>query len=245
MEELISAYIDYLKNEKNISLNTEMAYCRDLLKVAHFFEKKDLNNIAEITKRDMNEYMEDLKRQGVADATILRKVAVIKGFFAYACNQGLMKENPVNDVVTPKVSRRTPKTADKGDIKKILSVKGKKTPKVLRDKAMIELLYSTGIMVEELVSLKTGDLNMKQGSIQVGEEDNKNSLEVDRHLMKTLEKYLKEGRPVLVGTEKSEILFPNMSGNPMSRQGFWKILKTYADKAGIEGGITPSMVRHS
>lgn len=245
MEELISAYIEQLKSKKNISLNTEMAYCRDLLKAARFFRGKDVTSVVEVDQEAVSGYLTELKEQGFADATVLRKVAVLKGFCTFLCERGVLEENPVINVETPKVSRRTPKTADKKDIKKILSAKGEKTPKSLRDKAMIEVLYSTGIMVEELVDLKVCDLDLERGSLQVGADDNRCDVDVNRHLLKTLDKYLKDGRPELLRNKDTEVLFPNISGTRMSRQGFWKILKSYADKAGIKGGLTPSMVRHS
>ena len=245
MEELISAYIEHLKSKKNISLNTEMAYCRDLMKATRFFREKEVSSVVKVDQEAISGYLSDLKEQGLADATVLRKAAVLKGFCNFLCDQGVLKENPVIHVETPKVARRNPKTADKKDIKKILATKGKKTPKFLRDKAMIEVLYSTGIMVEELVSLKVCDLDMEHGCLQVGETDNRSDVDVDRHLLKTLDKYLKDGRPSLLRGEDTGVLFPNISGTRMSRQGFWKILKSYAEKAGIEGGLTPSMLRHS
>ena len=127
----------------------------------------------------------------------------------------------------------------------MLAVPNGKTPKLLRDKAMIELLYSTGIMVEELVGLKVGDINTELGYLQCHFEGNQNAYPLDRQAQKAMNAYLRGGCDKLLKGTESDILFPNISGKKMSRQGFWKILKGYAAKAGIKGTITPSMLRHS
>ena len=130
-------------------------------------------------------------------------------------------------------------------MEKVVSVPNGKTPKLLRDKAMIELLYSTGIMVEELVSLRIQDVNLNVGYLQCHFENNQNAYPIDKQAQKALRAYLKNGREKLLKGRESDVLFPNISGRKMSRQGFWKILKGYAAKAGIKGTITPSMLRHS
>lgn len=130
-------------------------------------------------------------------------------------------------------------------MEKVLSVPSGKTPKLLRDKAMIELLYSTGIMVEELVALRVQDINMEMGYLQCSLSGNENAYPIDKQALKALRTYLKNGREPLLKGRDSDVLFPNISGKKMSRQGFWKILKGYAAKAGIKGTITPSMLRHS
>lgn len=159
--------------------------------------------------------------------------------------QGIIKENASVTLTSPKIERRAPKSASKEDVKKVLAVPNGKTPKLLRDKAMIELLYATGIMVEELVSLKLEDINMELGYLQCHFDNNQNAYPIDRQAQKAMRAYLKNGRDKLLKGNQSDVLFPNISGKKMSRQGFWKILKGYAAKAGIKGTITPSMLRHS
>ena len=148
-------------------------------------------------------------------------------------------------LTSPKIERRAPKSASKEDVKKVLAVPNGKTPKLLRDKAMIELLYSTGIMVEELVGLKVGDINTELGYLQCHFEGNQNAYPLDRQAQKAMNAYLRSGRDKLLKGTESDILFPNISGKKMSRQGFWKLIKYYGEKAGIKEDITPHTLRHS
>lgn len=186
-----------------------------------------------------------MEKQQLTNTTISRNVASIKGFFHYLLKKKYITEDVSDCLTSPKVERREPKSATKEDVEKVLSVPSGKTPKLLRDKAMIELLYSTGIMVEELVALRIRDINMEMGYLQCSLSGNENAYPIDKQALKALRTYLKSGREPLLKGRDSDVLFPNISGKKMSRQGFWKILKGYAAKAGIKGTITPSMLRHS
>lgn len=245
MENKVLDYVEYLKKEKSISVNTEMAYRRDLMKLVRYLEAQGITSVDKITVTNLNSYMLYMEKQGLTNTTISRNVASIKGFFQYLDKQGLIEEDVSVSLTSPKIERRAPKSASKEDVKKVLAVPTGKTPKLLRDKAMIELLYSTGIMVEELVSLKVDDINMELGYLQCHFENNQNAYPLDRQSQKAMRAYLKNGRDKLLKGHESDVLFPNISGKKMSRQGFWKILKGYAAKAGIKGTITPSMLRHS
>lgn len=245
MENRVLDYVEYLKREKGISVNTEMAYRRDLMKLVRYLDSQEITGIEKITVTNLNSYMLYMEKQGLTNTTISRNVASIKGFFQYLKKQGGIDEDVSESLSSPKIERHAPKSASKEDVKKVLAVPTGKTPKLLRDKAMIELLYSTGIMVEELVSLKVGDINMELGYLQCHFDGNQNAYPLDRQAQKAMRAYLKNGRDKLLKGNESDVLFPNISGKKMSRQGFWKILKGYAAKAGIKGTITPSMLRHS
>lgn len=245
MENKVLDYVEFLKKEKGISVNTEMAYRRDLMKLVRYLESQDITEVEKITATNLNSYMLYMEKQGLTNTTISRNVASMKGFFQYLEKHGMIKEDVSASLTSPKIERRAPKSASKDDVKKVLAVPTGKTPKLLRDKAMIELLYSTGIMVEELVSLKVGDINMELGYLQCHFDNNQNAYPMDRQAQKAMRAYLKNGRDKLLKGNESDVLFPNISGKKMSRQGFWKILKGYAAKAGIKGTITPSMLRHS
>lgn len=245
MEKLVLEYVEYLKKTKGISLNTEMAYRRDLLKLVKYLNAQDVDDVNLITVTNLNSYMLYMEKQQLTNTTISRNVASIKGFFHYLFKKKYVQDDVAESLTSPKIERREPKSATKEDVAKVLSVPNGKTPKLLRDKAMIELLYSTGIMVEELVSLKVQDVNMELGYLQCHFESNQNAYPIDRQAQKAMKAYLKNGRTSLLKGKESDVLFPNISGRKMSRQGFWKILKGYAAKAGIEGSITPSMLRHS
>lgn len=245
MENRVLDYVEFLKKEKGISVNTEMAYRRDLMKLVRYLESQDITEVEKITATNLNSYMLYMEKQGLTNTTISRNVASMKGFFQYLEKHGMIEEDVSASLASPKIERRAPKSASKDDVKKVLAVPTGKTPKLLRDKAMIELLYSTGIMVEELVSLKVGDINMELGYLQCHFDNNQNAYPMDRQAQKAMRAYLKNGRDKLLKGNESDVLFPNISGKKMSRQGFWKILKGYAAKAGIKGTITPSMLRHS
>lgn len=245
MESNVINYVEHLKAVKGISVNTEMAYRRDLMKLVRYLKAKEVNAVEKITATNLNEYMSHMEQQGFTNTTISRNVASIKGFFRYLEREGYRCVDVSQILTSPKVERRDPKSASKEDVNKVLAVPAGKTPKLLRDKAMIELLYATGIMVEELVSLKVDDINMKLGYLKCNFPNNQNAYPLDEPALKSMKAYLKTGRERLLKGRESDVLFPNMLGNKMSRQGFWKIMKVYAAKAGIKGGITPSMLRHS
>ena len=245
MKKIVLEYVEYLKEVKGISLNTEMAYRRDLMKLVRYLDSQGIHEVGQITATNLNSYMLHMEKQKLTNTTISRNVASIKGFFNYLFKKKYIKEDVSEGLTSPKIERREPKSATKEDVEKVLAVPNGKTPKLLRDKAMIELLYSTGIMVEELVSLKIQDVNLEMGYLQCHFPGNQNAYPIDKQALKAMKAYLKNGREPLLKGHGSDVLFPNISGRKMSRQGFWKILKGYAAKAGIEGTITPSMLRHS
>lgn len=247
MEKIVLKYVDYLKKTKGISINTEMAYRRDLMKLVKYLTAQGIAEVDKITATNLNSYMLFMEKQGLTNTTISRNVASIKGFFQYLCKQRVIAEDVSESLTSPRIARRAPKSATKEDVEKVLAIPAGRTPKILRDKAMIELLYSTGIMVEELVSLKVDDVNLDLGYLQCHFANNQNAFEIDKQAMKAMRAYLKEGggRDKLLKGRTTDVLFPNVSGKKMSRQGFWKILKGYAAAAGIKGTITPSMLRHS
>ena len=245
MDKTVLDYVEDLKKTKGISVNTEMAYRRDLMKLVRYLADQGIFEVDKITATNLNSYMLYMEKEGLTNTTISRNIASIKVFFAYLIRQGLVKEDISECLTAPRIERRAPKSAAKEDVEKVLSVPNGKTPKLLRDKAMIELLYSTGIMVEELVSLRIQDVNLNVGYLQCHFENNQNAYPIDKQAQKALRAYLKNGREKLLKGRESDVLFPNLSGRKMSRQGFWKILKGYAAKAGIKGTITPSMLRHS
>lgn len=245
MERLIQNYIQYLKSTKGISENTEMAYRRDLTKLVKYLAAHDVTDVGKITATNLNSYMLCMEKQNLTNTTISRNVASMKGFFHYLFREKLIKEDVSECLASPKIKRAAPKSAKKEDIQKVLAVPDGKTPKLLRDKAMIELLYSTGVMIEELVGLKLQDVNLELGYLQCNSSGDEHAYPIDKQAQKAMRAYLKNGRTPLLKGKESDILFPNISGRKMSRQGFWKILKGYAAKAGIKGTITPSMLRHS
>ena len=174
MDKTVLDYVEDLKKTKGISVNTEMAYRRDLMKLVRYLADQGIFEVDKITVTNLNSYMLYMEKEGLTNTTISRNIASIKGFFAYLIRQGLVKEDISECLTAPRIERRAPKSAAKEDVEKVLSVPNGKTPKLLRDKAMIELLYSTGIMVEELVSLRIQDVNLNVGYLQCHFENNQN-----------------------------------------------------------------------
>ena len=185
---------------KGISLNTEMAYRRDLLKLVRYLDEQGVREVSQITATNLNSYMLHMEKQKLTNTTISRNVASIRGFFNYLFKKDYIREDISEGLTSPKIERREPKSASKEDVAKVLAVPNGKTPKLLRDKAMIELLYSTGIMVEELVSLKIQDVNMEMGYLQCISRQTRTH--IDRQAgNEAMRSYLKNGRePLLKGT---------------------------------------------
>ena len=245
MEQVINEFLIQLNIEKSISKNTEDSYRRDLKKMFEFLKATDSNKISKLKQKDLEKYIKHLKKLGRADATISRVIASSKAFFAFYCEKYSMKTNPAVNLKAPKIEKKAPDILTLKEIDLLLKQPSDNSPKQLRDKAMLELLYATGMRVTELISIKVDDIDLKSESV------NCHAAKVDRIIpfgtesKKALKKYLDNGRPELLGDNESDILFPNCSGGTMSRQGFWKLLKSYGTKAGIKTDLTPHTLRHS
>lgn len=243
MREHIDNYINFLTVVKRSSQNTIASYKRDLLKLNVHFESKGYNSILDINAMDLNNYVLDMKSQGMSLATISRNVASIKSFFLYLLRQGIIKEDCTEQLKPPKVEKKAPETLSVEEINQLLEQPSKSTPKEVRDKAMLELLYATGMRVSELISLKIEDVNLAMSYILCRDANKERVIPIEHAARTALENYINEYRQGMC--EGSNYLFTNMKGQPMSRQGFWKLLKAYAVKAGIDKDITPHMIRHS
>lgn len=237
--------MSYLHNVKKTSRNTELSYQRDLLKMMHFLQKQKVEKAAEVTETALNSYILDLEKNGMSAATVSRNIASMKGFYLYLWKEGSINSDPAEKLKAPKVEKKLPEVMSVEEIERLLKQPGDRTTKGLRDTAMLELLYATGIRVTELISLKLEDVNWKLDYIVCRDRNKERIIPFGPKAKKALESYLKEARAQLVGEKKCDMLFPNCSGEGMSRQGFWKLLKQYVKQAGIEMEITPHTLRHS
>lgn len=245
METEIESFISYLHNVKKMSLNTELSYKRDLAKVAQYMESQGINDPGQITATDLNSYILYLEKNNFSAATVSRNIACIKTFYHYLYKEGKVKEDVSDTLKAPKVEKKIPEILTPKEVVRLLEQPKGNTPKDIRDKAMLELLYATGIRVTELITLKVSDINMQMSFI-VCHDANKERVIPFGHEAKTaLMRYLSEARDSMLEDKNSDILFVNCSGEPMSRQGFWKLIKYYAKKAGIDADITPHTLRHS
>ena len=243
MQNIIEEFILQLHTKKDTSSNTEISYKRDLTKFFEYLNIGSIEEIKNITKHDLEGYIKHLSDIGRATTTISRNVASIKAFFAYLYDEEIMKSNPSVGVKAPKIIKKVPEILTVSQVDALLEQPSKNSPKELRDKAMLELLYATGIRVTELVTLKLTDVNMKLGFIECHDGDRVRTVPVAEVAQRALSRYITEVRDDMSGG--SDYLFFNCKGAPMSRQGFWKIIKYYAAKAGIDKDITPHMIRHS
>lgn len=241
----IEEFSGYLKQVKRTADNTVISYHRDLVQMAAFLTEKGITEVGRVTKTSLNSYILELEREGKAATTISRTLASMKAFFYYEFCQGRIKRNPAELIRAPKVERKLPAILSVDEVTRLLEQPSGQTPKELRDKAMLELLYATGIRVSELIRLELRDVNMSIGFITCRDGVKERMIPFGKATKAALLSYLESSREILLKGRESLWLFTNCSGGPMSRQGFWKIIKYYGAKAGITGELTPHTLRHS
>ena len=235
----------YLHNTRGTSFNTEISYERDLRKLEQFLKDKGIRRIRQVTEAELNSYVTYLEREEFAASSISRSIASIRAFFQYFFNQGLIPKNPADTLKAPKVEKKIPEILSVEEVDLLLAQPDEKTIKGIRDKAMLELLYATGIRVSELIHLSVRDVNLKLNYISCSSMEKSRAVPFGNTAKKAVETYVEQARDVLLKENDSPNLFINCNGTAMSRQGFWKILKYYAKLAGIEKEITPHTLRHS
>lgn len=241
----IQKFITYLHEEKNATENTEVSYRRDLIKLNEYLTAHNITDIADITKEDLESYVHCMGEEGKASSTISRTIASMKNFFHYAEKQGWIKDSPAEFLKAPKIDKKVPGILTVEEMDCLLSQPGSRTLKDLRDKAMLELLYATGIRVSELINLTVEDVDMENECITCRNRDKVRMVPFGTQAKKALKVYLEEARDNIVTSTGVPFLFTNCNGEQMSRQGFWKLIKYYTKKAGIEKEITPHTLRHS
>ena len=245
MDSEITAFIFYLHNVKKTSGNTEASYRRDLRKFADFMADRGIRTMADISGDDLHAYVQYLGDRKFATATISRSIASIKALYQYLCREGKIEKNIAEDVKAPKIEKRVPEILSMEEVAYLLEQPSGSTDKEIRDKAMLELLYATGIRVTELISLSIGDVDLQRSFIVCRDRNKERSVPFGEKAKDALVRYLENTRAQMLSSGTENILFVNCAGMPMSRQGFWKLIKHYARKAGIQTDITPHTLRHS
>lgn len=245
MEKEINGFILYLHNVKKTSNNTELSYKRDLSKLQQYLDAQGVHEPGAITATNLNSYILYLEKQRFAAATVSRNIASIKAFYHYLFKEGLVTEDISEALKAPKIEKKIPEILSIDEVNRLLEQPGSDSPKEMRDKAMLELLYATGIRVTELISLKISEVNLQMGFIVCKDTNRERIIPFGSQAREALLRYLDKAREAMLADKNSEILFVNCSGQPMSRQGFWKLIKYYAHKAGITADITPHTLRHS
>lgn len=241
----IQEYITYLHDIRKTSYNTEISYQRDLNKAAEYFAGQKVGDLTKVTATNLNSYLLYLEKSRMSPATISRNIASLHSFFQYLVQEKRIETDPSVGLKPPKVEKKAPEILTEQEAEDLLRQPNVKTDKGLRDRAMLYMLYTTGIRVSELVHLKADDVNLKKGYVTCSEGGRTRVIPLLPQTRKALEEYMTSARKRLLRGADSEFLFSNCSGSPMSRQGFWKVLKGYASDAGISKDITPHTMRHS
>lgn len=246
MEREIEAFISYLHNIKKTSSNTEMSYRRDLTKMRIYLEiTAGAPAVDEVTEENLKKYMAYMERKKFKASTISRSIASIKAFYHYLLKEGLVQKDISDCLKAPRVERKAPDILSVEEMEQLLNQPSGSSDKEIRDSAMLKLLYATGIRVSELISLRVSDVNMQMGFLICREGDRERMIPFDSQVQEALRRYLIRARNHMASNEAKDILFVNCSGTSMSRQGFWKLIKSYARKAGITKDITPHTLRHT
>lgn len=251
MDDHIGHFLNFMSVEKGASGNTVAAYKNDLQQFDSYMTSINGNGKArdwERLERDLIiDYLLSLKRKNYAEATVARKVAAIKSFFQYLQAEGTIRGNPAESLESPRVGRSLPKPLSVTEVDELLEQPMKRnSPEARRDRAMLELLYATGLRVTELVSLDVDDVNMSGPYVRcMGKGSKERTIPIHEQAAGAVTDYLNEGRGVLVKARKENALFVNRRGERLTRQGFWLILKQYAKEANITSPVTPHTLRHS
>lgn len=244
--ELVDRFINYILTERGLSRNTAESYNRDLIKFLNFVERHGNKKISEITRDDILIFLGEMLKEGKNPRSVSRALVSIRVFFKYLVSVEIIKKNPAEYIESMKVEKGLPRVMTYSDILKIIKVINPSEPSGLRDLAMIELLYATGIRVSELVNLKLGDVDLDLGYIRVtGKGSKERIVPVGEYARKRVKEYLDIARPELSGKKLSEHLFITRLGKKFTRQGFWLMIKKYAHSAGVKVNVTPHVFRHS
>lgn len=245
MERSLPDFITYLIREREASKSTVSSYCRDLQKMFRFLDEKGIDEFSDVTSTSLNSYILYLEKEGFSVSTVCRNVASMKAFFHYAAERRIIAQDPSGRIKAPHMEKKLPGVLTQSQVERLLAQPSDTTPKGIRDKAMLELLYATGMRVTELISVRLEELNLPMEYVVCRDAGKERVIPFGKKAKEALIRYLQESRGKLVKGAECDCLFVNCSGKPMSRQGFWKNLKEYVQKAGIEADITPHTLRHS
>ena len=246
MDQLLDSFLAYITVEKGLSKNTLESYGRDVRKFLTFLEEGHIETVHEIKYENILDFLSSFKKQGFSDTTTVRTIVSIKQFFKYLLLEKIIKEDPTSQIHTPKMKKSIPGVISLEDVEKILSAPDESTPEGLRDLAMLEVLYATGIRVSELIHLKLNEVNFEMGFVIVyGKGSKERIVPMGEQAQEKLKTYMEHSRSTLLKQKDCKELFVTRRGKAMTRQGFWKLIKTYALKANITKPISPHTLRHS
>ena len=241
----LALYEKYLTDEKKASQNTRSSYLRDIRQFGDYLDAHEEIEFTDATEDDLCAYVDWLRGEGKSVATVSRSIASLKNFYSQLVIKGCMAENPTGKLVPDKSTQKLPEILTDDEVELLLEQPRCVDMKGYRDKAMLELLYATGIRVSELISLNLEDVNLVSGALRCTSHEKERFIPIYAAAVKALQEYVDKVRPQMIADENENSLFVNVNGERMSRQGFWKIIKTYQQRAHIEKTITPHTLRHS
>ena len=244
MNEIIAEYEGYLKRQR-MSQNTLISYIRDLETYFSYLKENKVKNVFSVKRTTLNAYIELLRSQGKAHSTISRQTASLKKFYQWGITKKELEVNPACGIELPRVKKKIPEALTPREVVKLLNQPKTTDLKGIRDKAMLELLYATGIKVSEIIAITLKDVDIRGGMLSCVGSRNERYIPFGKEAADALDEYIKKARPYLISNNKEKNLFVNCSGTPLTRQGFWKILRGYAQSAGIKTEITAQTLRNS
>lgn len=243
-EEVLQVFLDFLSVEKGLSSNTILSYSRDIQKLYQFFQKEKLSWL-KAGEEDLVRFIHHQSRAGLSPRSMARVISSMKSFYRFLVLDGILKKNPAVNLSSPKTWLALPKFLTVKKVETLLKQPDEESIHGIRDKAMLELLYATGLRASELILLKTNDLNLEDGFLLcLGKGGKERLVPVGGSAVKAIRHYLDDARPKLL-KQPSEFLFVTQRGGVFTRQGFWKLLKGYVQKAGLDSKISPHILRHS
>jgi integrase/recombinase XerD len=243
---MIDTYLAYLRDVRRMSPNTLESYARDLSHLAAFAEMRGVA-LEALDRPALEGFVRAQMSSGLSPRSVARLVACVRGFYRFVSAERKLALNPADDLRSPRAWPALPKFLSLEEVDRLLEQPDVSTPRGLRDKALIEVLYATGLRVSELIGLRAGDLNLDEGSLTcIGKGDKQRMVPLGQEAVEWVRRYVRDGRPALVRTKGSPWLFVNArDGGALSRVGFWKVLKAYGKSAGIGGELSPHVLRHS
>jgi integrase/recombinase XerD len=243
-EDIIRLFIQYLSVEKGLSPNTQQAYYQDLTKLI-FFLKKEKISWNTVTEEDLIKFIHHASRSGLSARSLARIISSLRSFYRFLILDGFQEMNPTSNLSSPKIWMNLPKLLSINEVEQLINEPDVNKKKGKRDRAMLELLYATGLRVSELIQLRLKDINLEEGFLICrGKGGKERIVPLGQHAEKSIQNYLETARPLLL-KKNTDLLFVSSWGRAFTRQGFWKMLKGYAQKAGIDKKISPHVLRHS
>ena len=244
MEKQIASFLEFIKNDKKLSENTLQSYRRDILQYKNYVEENKIN-YSKVKQDDIKTYMQYLQDMNKKSSTISRNLASIRLFYQYELRNSKVKEDPTEGISSPKVEKRVPSILTAQEVSLLLDQPKNIDLKGIRDKAMLEFAYATGMRVTEIISLNIEDVNLAAGYVTCKNGSKQRNIPLGSMSLKALKEYIEDSRPIMIKSESEKALFVNINGRRLTRQGFWKIIKYYKEQAHISKDITPHVLRHS